>query len=295
MALIKIQAGKGQHHAGCICVDNIDLQSGACAVVHADGTNNKADGCEYCYAKYLFSKTKYSIKPPITAEYLSKELVRRNKEKLKEEDKSKSVKSIRFGKMTDIWDPSKPEESLATLMSGILACNETNLPCIFITKLLPFRKDIADALLANKDAVLHYSLGDDLLERGAVKLGMNNKNRIKEAKQYHDYGVNTYLRVCVDIVRPMTDNIKDLTNNNIPLLITPLRYSSKELFERSTGLNWEEAKVSKDYTYDRGALRPQIIHPDWKPDKNAFCGVVGERLGCNSCGLWRGKIRWIKE
>lgn len=295
MSLIKIQSGKGQHHAGCICTDNIDLQEGICAVGRADGYNNKEDVCSYCYAKYLFSDTKYSIKPPITVERFSTEINRRNREKVKEKDSSKEVRHVRFGKMKDVWDPTSVDESYATLMSALKACNELDKPVMVMTKLLPFYEEIAVELITNNDSVIHYSLGDDALEKGAVKLGMSNINRVETAKKYWDYGVNTYLRICADVVQPIKDDIKNYMKYDIPLLITPLRYSSRELFESNTGLKWEEAS-NNGYKFDKGALRPQVIHPSWG-DKNdhAYCGVVGDSLGCNGCGLYGGRKRWVKE
>lgn len=296
MTKITIRPGKGQHHNGCICVDNIDLQTGRCAVTHdKDGKFVKENACSYCYAKYLY-KDKYDIKESITTEYLSKEIKRREAEKTKLKDSSKTVKSIRLGKMFDLWDPLNVEESRKTLLSVINSANELDLPLILITKLLPFDRHIADALLKSRDSVLHYSLGSDKLELGAVALGMNNKNRIKEAKKYIKAGINVYLRVVADVVQPMPDEIKDVEKLKIPLLITPLRYNNIELFEKNTGLNWEEAKQSTSYKFEHGALRPEVIHESWgDKDKHAYCGVVGAKLGCNACGLYKGRKMWITE
>ena len=164
-----------------------------------------------------------------------------------------------------------------------------------MTKLLPYDKDIALTLTTNKDGVLHYSLGSDDLELGAVTQGMTNKRRIEEAQKYYDFGVNVYLRLVADVVQPMTGKHKEIEQVGIPLLITPLRYSSKELFVLNTKLEWNEAK-EQGYKFDRGTLRPQLIHPTWgNKNTHAYCGIVGDSLGCNACGLFGGRRKWIKD
>ncbi len=170
MAEIGIVGGKGQVHPICICNDNIDIQSGRCAITHGpNGEYVKENACTYCYAKYTFKSTNYSIKPAITTSKLQKEIQRRNNEKTKENDKSKNVKTIRLGKMTDIWDPLDPVKTKETLLSVINACNALDKPVMMMTKLLPYDEDIANALLVQNSS-LHYSLGDDSLEKGGVVL-----------------------------------------------------------------------------------------------------------------------------
>ncbi len=295
MAELTIVGGKGQQHTGCICTDNIDLQSGRCAVTHgANGEFVKENACSYCYAKYIF-KDNYQIKPSITTDDLLKDIKRREKQKLKDDDSSKTVKHIRLGKMVDIWDNKNPDQSKETLMSVLHACNELMLPVMAMTKLLPFDEDIALLLLLNKDSVLHYSLGDDTLERGAVLQGFTNEKRIEEAIKYKNAGCNIYLRLVADVVQPMTAEHQRIEQIGIPLLVTPLRYSTKELFALNTKLEWDEA-AKHGYKYDRGSQRPQTIHTSWGDKyKHAYCGVVGDELGCNACGLYQGRKKWIKE
>lgn len=294
MAEISIVGGKGQHHKGCICTDNIDVQSGRCAVTHnAKGNFDKGNACSYCYARYLF-KDNYSIKPPISTEDLQKRIQRREKQKIKDDEKPKKVKHIRLGKIVEIWDTLNPIESKATLLSVMQAANALKKPIMMMTKLMSYDKDIATELQV-LDSALHYSLGNDEFELGAVAQGMTNKERIKQAKKYHKTGCNVYLRLVVDVVQPMTKEHKKLENTGIPLLITPLRYSTKKLFESNVGLDWDEAEAH-GYKYNRGSLQPQQLHESWgdKTD-HAYCGVVGNSLGCNSCGLYTGRKRWIKE
>lgn len=300
MARITIVGGKGQKHDVCICVDNIDLQSGRCAITHgANGEYVKENACNYCYSKYTFSKTKYSIKPAITVTDLQKEIQRRNKEKTKLQDTSKTVKTIRLGKMVDVWDPLNTKQSKETLLSVLRAGNALKKPLMIMSKLLPYDEDIAKELLVQNSS-LHYSLGDDKLELGGQQHKMTNSRRIEEAIKYHNKKCNIYLRLVVDVVQPQTEWHRYLESTNIPLLITPLRYSSKELFETNTGLNWNDAKNSEQYSYHKGAMRPNIIHASWGGKyKHAFCGVVnfktGAECGCNACGLFDGKKRWGKD
>jgi len=296
MAKISIVPGKGQHHKGCICTDNIDLQSGRCAITNdKDGNYVKENACDYCYAKYLFKKTKYEIKSSITTQYLLDEVNQRNNEKIKLNDTTKTVKTIRLGKMVDIWDTNNVEQSKETLLSVIYACTDLELPIMLMTKLLPFDEEVAIALMSNPDAVLHYSLGSDALEKGALIHNMSNDQRIEEAKKYKEFGCNVYLRLVADVVQPMTAEHYKIEQVGIPLLITPLRYTNKNLFINETKINWDEAE-GHGYKFDRGAMRPLSIDSTWGDKyKHAYCGVVGEELGCNACGLYQGRKRWIKD
>ena len=295
MSKVTIRSGKGQHHKGCIIYDNIDVQYGCCATgVQKDGSIDRNNFCSYCYASYLFQNN-YGIKAPITSETFVKEIERREKEKTKESNTPKKITNIRLGKSYEIWDPQNPKESKETLISVLKACNENKLPFILITKLMPFDMDISNQVL-KLNSTIHYSLGKNSLETGAVRLGMPEERRVEEAEKYFSQGCNIYLRVAYDVVEKPPKNIKDLRNKTkIPLLITPLRYHGKKLFEdEHPDLTWEEAKIG-NYAWDRGGLRPQKIHPEWRPKTTAFCGVVADKLGCNSCGLFNGKMRWVKE
>lgn len=299
MAEIKIVGGKGQAHLGCICTDNIDIQSGRCAMTHGkNGEYAPENGCQYCYAKYLY-KDKYQIKAPITINYLQKEIQRREKEKTKLNDTSKTVKTIRLGKNVDIWDPQNPKKSKDSLLSILKAANALKKPVMAMTKLLPYDDDICRELKVQNSA-LHYSLGDDNLEKGGFVHNMTNERRIEEAIKYFNKDCNIYLRIVADVAQPMSARHKEIEKIGIPLLVTPLRYSSKDLFETNTHIDWDVAKKSKEYSYGKGAMRPNIIHASWGgKTKHAFCGVVnfesGAELGCNSCGLFNGRKRWVKE
>ena len=283
MSTVAIRDGKGAYHDACICDDNADIQSGCCSVgKQEDGSINKNDFCQYCYSKYLF-KNHFEIKDPVTNESFLRLIKLRETKKTRILNTDYKIKTIRIGKNVDVWSVYDPTKSKETLLSVLKACNANKIQFILITKVMPFDVDVSNEI-KKLNSTIHYSLGPEHWELGVVKQGMTNEKRVEEAEKYFQAGCNVYLRVTADVVDSPPEYVKNL-KTEIPLLVTLMRYKSKQLFENEHTISWDEAKASDSYDYHGSALRPCKIHKDWNPDKTKFCGELGRQLLCNKCGL----------
>ena len=252
MSNIKIVLGKAEVYSACTFSKyNIDTTTGC--IMGKDDLN---DRCKYCYAK-LWNGYKYAPKK------VGKNF-RAQIRKLAPVYKNQVY--IRFGKMTE------PGYETDILKEAITIMTEEDAHAIIVTKLLKYDKEMS-LLLKINGATIHYSLGDDKLEPGAVKLGMPNKQRTAEARKYIRDGVNVAFRVVVDITQPIPMKYKVLADNGYNLLVTPIRVRDKKL-----------VKDISNYKYFRGFYRPNFIHNSFKNNKHIrFCGELSD--GTPLCGM----------
>ena len=267
MGKIKFVEGKNKHQTNCICIHNIDLTSGGCPIgLDSNGNFKKDEACTYCYARYLH---KDFVK--------EKEVDEKEWIKLSQNLK---VNVVRIGKNLEPGHIAHRD----TLLKVLELNNKYKFKSILITKLLEFDDKVAD-LLKVLESTVHFSMGRESMESGAVARGSTNPWRLETAKKYFDYGVNTYLRVVEDITIGMRTEVKQWEASSIPLLITPLRYPSKETLKQYRPLDdWDILKTSPSFEYKDGFLKPIIWHSDYKPHKER-CGVVKNIQHCNNCGL----------
>lgn len=233
--------------------------------------------CTYCYAKYNYKKS---------IPYKRKRILERTFKSLKEKIPEFSI--LRIGKNHECGSPYTRKELLQVLEY----CVKYKVRPIVTSKILEYDPRVAD-LVIKSDGVVHISLGRDELESGAVLLGYNNDKRFEVAKQYLNHGCVTAVRVVEDITLSMPEFIKKVQQSGMPILVTPLHYPDKNSWNlRRSDISWEEAKEKGLYKYTHGALRPEIIHNDWKITKER-CGVIAGKEYCNNCNL--KNIRFSEE
>lgn len=277
----KVVSGKGQHYDLCILTHNIDIEAGVCSVaLKNDGSADRDRACEYCYSKYLFKKSPdaYQIK------------------EVKDSEISKSVtkygmKILRIGKNFECGH-KKTRQQLYKLLEY---CIKHKVQPIVTSKVLEYDKNVSQ-LVKQAAGVVHISLGDDTLESGAISQGATNRWRLAQALRYQQSGCTTQVRIVADITLPMSKLHKkayDLGGGSKFILLTPLHYTSKAVFEATrSDITWEQAKSSGLFSYTHGDLRPNKIHDDWAKTKER-CGTVAGKEFCNNCGL--GKINFSKK
>lgn len=264
---IAIRPGKGQVHKRCICKHNIDITAGGCPVALDEGGNyDKSRECAYCYAKYVHRNY-------VKNKQVNEKIWYKNKDRL-------DVPIIRVGKMSEPGG----RESREVLIKVLELNNKIGTKTILVTRLLDFDKKVS-RLLSDRKSVVHYSMGIEPLESGAIARGADNSYRIKQARKYKDAGNKVYLRIVHDVTGPIPDFIKEWEVHQIPFLVTPIRFFAKNLIETVIpGETWDSLKQSGRYTYSGGALSPVSMHPDWD-QYSERCGHIGKEFYCNNCGL----------
>jgi hypothetical protein len=168
-----------------------------------------------------------------------------------------------------------------------------NIRPVVTSKLLEFDSRVAD-LVKQSRGVVHISLGDDALESGAVKQGATNDWRLQQAIAYKNYGCPTQVRVVADVTLPMNKFYNKVFSimGSSGILLTPLHYTNKATFAKTRqDVTWDEAKANGLFTYAKGDLRPNQLHPDWNKTKER-CGMINGREYCNNCV---GKIDFNKQ
>jgi len=265
MTIARIVGGKGDIVSSCICKHNLDLSTG-CASGNIKGIfkRNSTSRCAYCYGRL---SNYHKFKPKII-----------NLKLLEKDIRDRKVKILRIGKFTDPGYISLKENLIAVLT----LCNTLKVRTIVITKLLEFDKEVA-ALLKSSNSVLHFSLGYDELEKGANYLGKSNSERLKIAKKYSKFGVKTYLRLIKDVTAKADAISRKAFKNNIPIIITPLRFNNNKLAEEVTNKKISKLK-EESYSRIPGYLNPSIIHNDYASIKRR-CGEIGNKKYCAKCGL----------
>jgi hypothetical protein len=167
-----------------------------------------------------------------------------------------------------------------------------NIRPIITSKILEFDSRVAD-LVQQASGVIHISLGNDEMERGAVIQGFSNEVRYENAKLYSNYGVTCGVRVVEDITIAMPEFIKKVHSDAFHILLTPLYYKDKETFNsKRKDISWDEAKSNGTMKFEKGALHPVIVHPDWKTVRER-CGTINGKMYCNNCSL--GKVHFSDQ
>lgn len=277
MAEVKIVPGKAQYQKNCICIYNIDVSSGGCPIaLNPEGEYKKELACTYCYAGYLH-------KNHVTGKTVNEKEWKKHVDKM-------TVDVMRIGKNLEPGHP-KYRDTLYTVMR---LNNKHKLKTILITKMLEFDPEMVKLLLDQKSTV-HFSMGNEHMEKGAVLNGCNNAWRLATARKYAEEGVITYLRIVEDITRPMRPEVKKWCMSELPILITPLRYNSKKVLgEYNPDADWDTLKNSDSFEYSSGFLKPTTWHADFTSYKER-CGVVAGIEHCNNCGLGKVNRRIINE
>lgn len=273
----KITGGKGQHYELCVLDFNIDVESGVCSVaVSSDGTVDKSQACDYCYASYLY---KNSYKPKSIKESEFKKIAQKYPAHI-----------LRIGKNVECGHKATREQ----LYQVLEYCAKYAMRPVVTSKLLEFDSKLADMVI-QANGIVHISLGNDALESGAIAQGATNAWRLQQAYAYKQYGCPTQVRIVADITLPMDTFHKqayDLMGGSSGILLTPLHYTNKRTFEAvRQDITWDDAKAQGLFTYVSGDLRPNVIHDDWKKTKER-CGLINGKEYCNNCV---GKISFNKR
>jgi hypothetical protein len=306
--ILPIKPGLGQDKLPCNNYANGDIVACYCPTGFTQEMINCPEArCAYCSQGYTHAYTDNTrVFPPITQADFDRQI-----KTIIKKSEITNLRTFRIGKSKDSWMPQFPEDSRKSLMALITAVVNSKVPMlseniqsIIVTKLLPFDEGLAQFFL-NTNTIIHYSLGKDDWEIGACNLGYTNEERIKLAKLYYNFGVNTHIRIVADMTKPMPDYVKEYINKieTIPILFTPLRYFKQEFFEaENPGFHWTTAVKNK---YDNWTctgekpicLEPAFIHPSWPADGN-YCTTLYRKdgtkcHGCNGCGIH--KNIWIEE
>ncbi|MGD9275556.1 MAG: hypothetical protein PVJ67_00105 [Candidatus Pacearchaeota archaeon] len=183
------------------------------------------------------------------------------------------VEYLRFGKWTESWTVATQENFKKTLELMI----KTKTKGIIPIKLLPFQKELVE-LFRSTNSVIPYSIGRDEYEQGAVLNECPNEYRVEKILEYRDSKVNAF--PFLHIIANDSPTKRDLNyinfflENKSPVLLLPLRFKTKEPYNKLSGLNWDiekeigryhpELKVagSVGHEMDHKWTRP-FVHPDW--------------------------------
>ena len=271
--------GKGANHEQCLIDFNLDFESGVCSIaVDKNGKANKSDACSYCYSAYLFKRDPDAFR--------IKEI---NEAEFKKIADKYPAHILRLGKNFETGN----KKTRPQLYQVLEYCEKYSMQPILTTKLLEFDPKIVD-LIKKANGVVHISLGDDSLEPGAVKQGSTNRWRLAQAIKYKKANCPIQVRMVSDVTLPMSAFYKKVFSymGSRGILLTPLRYDSKECFQKArTDVTWDEAKEKGIFTFSHGALQPAFQHDDWKPVREK-CGAIGSRFYCNNCSF---KINFNKK
>jgi len=256
--------------------------------------------CDYCYAR---RHNKANIEEKVVGE------------KTRESFEKYQPKFVRLSKNTE-WGHSIFRKSL---LNFIDLATEYNAQIIFPTKMLEFDEEVAKALIDNR-GFLSFSIGRDASEPGCCGFGFNNKQRVKEAEKYYDFGVNTALTMVFDVTDSIENNekrgfnLRDALDSYIDSKrkrIIPMRLTSAKVALLVTGIErqdlinpygavdhikgWEKYSpevqkriLSIPYSKrENNDLVANFIHSDFKEfeDNLRICGQIGEYEYCDKCNL----------
>jgi len=181
-------------------------------------------------------------------------------------DKSqkKGYNIARVGKHCD------PGDHLFKLMDVLSCCNAYSFRCVVVSKSLLFYSELLP-FLAGNDHTLHMSIGPK------TEIAQSEDDRVNTAVRYSRSKVNTSIRWTEDVTSPMRDFV-DFHINILPYIVTPMRYSSKEL------LLGDGAKISS-FSFTDGYWRPKFIHKDWEKYMDYVCGEINGEVKCCNCRM----------
>lgn len=249
--------------------------------------------CDYCYAYTNWGQVTPRIVDKTTEQEFS--------------DKKPEI--VRIGKNVECGHPFY----IPTLINFLKLCEKYQTQIIFPTKMLPFEKEVSNYLIKASGA-LHYSIGADRFEEGAVTQGFTNQWRIEQAKKYHDAGMNTDLTIVCDLTSSLEDNAKvgfsvmdaleASRRYGIPARFIPIRIGSNKLAKEITGHTMKELRNTQPslpgYELEKSGLwmkrgnndiYPTRLHPDFQGLYDSgigICGAIGEEENCDDCNLCSG-------
>jgi len=312
--------GKQAFVPSCILEANIDFSKG-CIAGWVPQENASFDGktftnyflapqmeCEYCYAldkHKQFPLTLYKIdKKQLIPELLGNCKLEFGKDTLYK----KPVKILRFGKRTEVGSKFTLDK-LATILE---ACIETKTRTVMPNKFLAYNDEIAK-LLKRTNSTLLASIGFDELEPGALAHGCTNEWRLEQAIKFKEAGVNSMFYLLMIAHAPITDRDKRVLSlarkYDINTQILPMRFGSKALAEKVTGIDWpwlkrirktESLAFTQDYhghyELDSRTIVPLIINQEWldllknSNGKVRMCHHNSQTTWCGGCGYLKNQI-----
>lgn len=278
--IAKIVPGKGQHYDLCVLDFNMDIESGVCSItLDENGSADRNKACDYCYAAYLYKKDPNAYKVKTIKESEFKKIAEKYPAYI-----------LRLGKNYEVGHIRERE----ALLQVLEYCVKYKMRPVVTSKLLEFDQRVADLVITSQ-GVVHISLGRDEDETGAAAQGATNAWRLEQALLYRKYGCPTQVRIVADITMPMNNFHREVffkMGGSSGILLTPLHYTNKAHFESMRpDITWDEAKATGLFSYVKGDLRPNKIHPDWNQTKER-CGTIAGKEYCNNCV---GKIGFNKK
>ncbi|MFH1365004.1 MAG: hypothetical protein ABIH28_00255 [archaeon] len=281
--------------------------------IHAVRKAGKIDErCGYCYAR----RKNWGRTIPLQVT----EMTRRDFETIKPQ-------VVRIGRNTESLHPFY----MSVFVDFLNLCKEDGVRIIAPTKALSFgkqgvknfylEKSLSDLLPEAKDiskklksvnAVVNYSIGNDLLEPGIVSQGFTNLWRIQQALLYREAGVNSTLTLTCDVTTSFRENaekgvrifqVLNAREKGIPIRILPLRIPSKKIAKAATGEAYSELIRGHDMFDSRrvrylkkrnNELVPAFFHQDFQElveNGVGICGQIGEKEYCDKCQVFDSGTR----
>ncbi len=236
----------------------------------------------------------------------------------------KKPEIVRIGKNVECGHPFY----IPTLIDFLEVCKVFNTQVIFPTKMLPYGQEGADYLakirfedipsgrdlariLKKVGGVIHYSIGADSLESGAVSQGFSNEWRIEQARRYNRAGLNVDLTIVCDVTQSLLANEKAgfavkqalIASKQycLPARFIPLRIGSKALAVKVTSHPMKELREMHPslpgfeingsglwIKRKNNDIYPARMHSDFQELYDGgvgICGAVGEEENCDDCNL----------
>jgi hypothetical protein len=246
--------------------------------------------CQYCYSYTNWGQ----VTPRTVGDKTEKEF----------QDKKPAI--VRIGKNVECGH----DFYVPTLLQFLELCKKYDAQIIFPTKMLRFQEEVAESL-RQVGGVVHYSIGADCLERGAVSQGYNNSWRLQQARKYREAGVNLDLTVVCDVTQSLAGNVKagffvqralDIAQTErLVARIIPIRIKSNKLAIKVTGHSrgellsqhpnlptWDNLSQGMWERRPNNELRPLVLHPDFRglyESGIGICGEIGDYEYCDDCHI----------
>ena len=235
--------GKQDYVPSCLIDINADFFLKSCASLLVNGYYDPFAACVYCYAKGPQRDTPIKRLKRVSQQGIIEQIREIRKQRAKQ---GKATKHIRFGKVSEAGSKLTREQLVTTLE----VCVEAELSPIFPTKFLEY-DPVAAELLRKTDAALLYSIGNDILEPGAVANGCTNDFRFEQAIHYYEQKIKAGLYLLIDarnfdnplfkknLERAITLH-KDI---GIEIQLLPIRPIGKKQLSEITGAPHEDMLV----------------------------------------------------
>lgn len=218
------------------------------------GCTNK---CVGCYASKTTRQGPKFFEDAVLREFnedvLRKSCVKANKD------------GIEYVRMSKHCDPGHPSAK-RIVMRILTILSEYDIKAVFVSKCLDYSKDMSQ-ILKSGNHILHISLG-------MITQTKSDEDRIKVWYQYKNDGVNSKIRITLDVTQTLPDLFGGLTNEEV--IITPMRFPSKSIAEEYN------AELDTNFSFTGGYYRPKSVHESWSAFSN-WCGEIGEKELCCNC------------